>query len=140
MQSLSVVKGNVRSMDDTATTRQLVLAYVDVLERRDWPGLTALLAEDVVYEMPQTRERIRGRPAFVQFNMEYPGDWHLRVRRVVADGRLAALWLDVRVGAEEQDACVWVEVGEHGLIGRITDFWPEPYDPPAGREHLVERW
>jgi hypothetical protein len=24
------------------------------------------------------------------------------------------------------------------LIARITDFWPEPYDPPAGREHLVE--
>jgi hypothetical protein len=21
-----------------------------------------------------------------------------------------------------------------------TDFWPEPYEPPPGREHLVERW
>jgi hypothetical protein len=27
-----------------------------------------------------------------------------------------------------------------GLIARVTDFWPEPYDPPSGREHLVERW
>jgi hypothetical protein len=27
-----------------------------------------------------------------------------------------------------------------GLITRVTDFWPEPYEPPAGREHLVERW
>lgn len=25
------------------------------------------------------------------------------------------------------------------LISRVTDFWPEPYQPPAGREHLVER-
>ena len=25
-------------------------------------------------------------------------------------------------------------------ITRITDFWPEPYEPPSGREHLVERW
>jgi len=23
---------------------------------------------------------------------------------------------------------------------RVTDFWPEPYEPPPGREHLVERW
>jgi ketosteroid isomerase-like protein len=127
-------------VEETAQTRQLAADYVDSLEQRDWPRLTTLLAEDVVYEMPQTRERIRGRSAFVQFNVEYPGDWHLRVRRVVADGRLAALWLDVRVGAERQDACVWLEVSEQGLIRRVTDYWPEAYEPPSGREHLVERW
>jgi hypothetical protein len=27
-----------------------------------------------------------------------------------------------------------------GLIVRVTDFWPEPYEPPPGREHLAERW
>ncbi|MCU7728441.1 nuclear transport factor 2 family protein [Actinoplanes sp. KI2] len=127
-------------MDGTTQTRQIAIAYVESLEQRAWSRLDALLAEDVVYEMPQTRERISGRSAFLQFNMEYPGDWHLRVRHVVADGSLAALWLDVRVGADGQDACVWVEIDEHGLINRITDYWPEPYDPPPGREHLVERW
>ncbi|WP_233601058.1 MULTISPECIES: nuclear transport factor 2 family protein [Micromonospora] len=66
--------------------------------------MAALLTDDVVYEMPQTRERIRGRDAFLRFNVEYPGDWHLRARRVVADGGFAALWLDVRVGVEQQDA------------------------------------
>jgi hypothetical protein len=25
------------------------------------------------------------------------------------------------------------------LITRVTDFWPEPYQPPGDREHLVER-
>jgi ketosteroid isomerase-like protein len=127
-------------MTKTDKTRQTAMAYVESLENRDWDRLATLLADDVVYVMPQTRERIRGRPAFLQFNQEYPGDWHLRVRHVAADGSLAALWLDVRVGADGQDACVWVEVGEHGLIGQITDYWPEPYDPPAGREHLVERF
>jgi hypothetical protein len=61
-------------------------------------------------------------------------------RRVVADGHHVALWLDVRVGDEEQEACVWLEISDHGLVSTITDYWPEPYDPPAGREHLVERW
>nr|WP_225853670.1 nuclear transport factor 2 family protein [Micromonospora sp. AMSO31t] len=127
-------------MSDTALTRQAAQDYVDRLERRDWPGLAGLLADDVTYEMPQTRERIRGREAFLRFNIEYPGDWHLRVRRLVADGGSAALWLDVRVGDERQDACVWLEVSEGGLISRVIDHWPEPYDPPPGREHLVERW
>ncbi|MCO8269027.1 nuclear transport factor 2 family protein [Actinoplanes sp. TRM 88003] len=127
-------------MDDTAETRQTALAYVESLEHRDWPRLTTLLAEDVVYEMPQTRERIHGRPAFLEFNSNYPGDWHLRVRRVLADGRAAALWLDVRVGAGEQEACAWLDLDNHSRITRITDYWPEPYEPPPGRDHLVERW
>jgi ketosteroid isomerase-like protein len=130
----------VRAMEETDLTRRTASEYVDRLDRRDWTGLTALLAEDVVYEMPQSRERIRGRPAFLRFNIEYPGDWHLRVRRVVADGRLAALWLDVNVGTERQDACVWLELSESGLISRVVDYWPEPYEPPPGREHLTERW
>jgi hypothetical protein len=137
---MSVAGGSVRGVEETANTRRIASEYVDSLERRDWPRLTGLLAEDVVYEMPQSRERIRGRPKFVQFNREYPGDWHLRIRRLVADGRLAALWLDVRVSTERQDACVWLEVSEQGLISRVTDYWPEPYEPPPGREHLVERW
>jgi hypothetical protein len=29
---------------------------------------------------------------------------------------------------------------EDGFITAVTDFWPEPYEPPPGREHLVERW
>ncbi len=94
----------------------------------------------MVYEMPQTRERIRGSSAFMKFNQEYPGDWHLRVRRIVADGRYAVAWIDARVGAEHQDACVWFELSDDGLITRVVDYWPESYDPPSGREHLVERW
>jgi ketosteroid isomerase-like protein len=113
---------------------------VDSTERRDWARLAGLLAEDMVYEMPQTRERIRGRSAFLQFNREYPGDWHLALRRVVADGAYAAAWLDTRVGDEHQDACVWFEFAADGLITHVVDYWPEPYAPPPGREHLVERW
>jgi ketosteroid isomerase-like protein len=127
-------------MDPTGESRRTATAYVDSLERRDWPRLTSLLAEDVVYEMPQTRERIRGRAAFLQFNVEYPGDWHLEIRRLVADGRHVAVWLDVRVGTDRQEACVWLDLAEDGTISRITDYWPEAYEPPAGREHLVERW
>jgi hypothetical protein len=26
------------------------------------------------------------------------------------------------------------------LVTKITDFWPDPYEPPPGREHLTERW
>lgn len=127
-------------MDQTARTRRIATDYVESLERRDWPHVTELLAQDVVYEMPQSRERIRGRDHYLRFNREYPGDWHLAVRRVVADGRQAALWVDARVGDEPQTACVWLELSEEDLIVQVTDFWPEFSEPMPGREHLTERW
>lgn len=36
--------------------------------------------------------------------------------------------------------CVWFSFGDDGVITSVTDFWPEPYEPPTGREHLVERY
>jgi len=80
-----------------ADGRELAAAFVERLERRDWDGLGELLHPGVVYEIAQSRERIRGRDRYIQFNAD-------------------------------------------GWITKVTDFWPEPYEPPAGREHLVERW
>ena len=65
--------------------RELAERFIASLEARDWDAWAGLLHPAVVYEIPQSRERIRGRD-------------------------------------------------------RVTDFWPEPYEPPPGREHLAERW
>src|SRR5262249_40929191 len=128
------------NLDETANTRRLVNDYVDSLEQRDWARFTALLDDDIVYEMPQSRERIRGKASFLQFNQEYPGDWHLRIRYVVADGHRARALINARVDDEPQDACAWFAMPDAGLITAITDYWPEPYEPHAERAHLVERY
>jgi len=59
-----------------ADTRQLIEGFFAALEGRDWAAFAEVLHPDVVYEIPQSRERIRGREAYVQFNREFPGDWH----------------------------------------------------------------
>ena len=100
----------------------LVKRFVETLEARDWDTWAALLHEDVVYEIPQSRERIRGRDSYLRFNQEYPGDWHLRVLQVIADDTQGVVRFHWQVTGEE------------------ADYWPEAYDPPPGREHLVEQW
>jgi hypothetical protein len=117
----------------------LVAAFADTLERRDWDAFGALLDPEVVYELPQTRERIRGRDRYVRFNVEYPGDWHIEPRVMLGDDRDGSLLFRWRSGDDDALAVTFFEVA-NGVITRITDFWPEPYEPPPGREHLVERW
>src|SRR5579859_7952961 len=119
--------------------RELAERFIASLEARDWEAWAALLDPDVVYEIPQSRERIRGRNRYLQFNQEYPGDWHLRPKVTVADERHGAVWFEWLADGRADDAVVFFEFAD-GLITRVTDFWPEPYEPPSGREHLVERW
>ncbi len=133
--------------------RELVERFIATLEARDWEGWAGLLHPDVVYEIPQSRERIRGRDRYLRFNQEYPGDWHLRTKVVVADEEHGVAWFEWRSdgrpdegsadeGSADEgsaDGMAFFEFAD-GLITRVTDFWPEPYEPPAGREHLVERW
>ena len=119
--------------------RALVERFVTSLEARDWDTWAGLLHPDVVYELPQSRERIQGRDRYLRFNQEYPGDWHLRPKVIIADDRNGVVWFEWRVGGQGDDAMAFFEIAG-GLIVRVTDFWPEPYEPPPGREHLAERW
>ncbi|SIQ35496.1 SnoaL-like domain-containing protein [Micromonospora avicenniae] len=123
-----------------ADVEDTVMVYWHACEARDWERMGTLLADDMVYHLPQTRERIRGREAFLQFNREYPGGWHLSVTRVTGAGARAASWITVDIDGEEQPAVSFFDLDEAGRISVITEFWPEPYEPPAGREHLVERY
>jgi len=120
--------------------RKTVESYWATADARDWTGFADTLAEDVVYTLPQTRERIRGRGKYVQFNREYPGDWHVRIERVMAEPGQAVTWTHFTVGLEEMHAITFFTADGQGRIATVTDFWPEPYEPPAGREHLVERY
>jgi SnoaL-like domain len=123
--------------------RAVVAAYWAAAEARDWAAFGELVAEDVVYELPQTRERVRGRAAYLRFNSEgFPGDWHLTVERIVAQGRQASSWIQMAEGDDRSPGLTFFDLGEDGLITGITDFWPQPYQPPAGRARarLAERY
>lgn len=124
-------------MDDT---RQLIERFFGTLESRDWVGFADVLHPEVIYEIPQSRERIRGLDRYVQFNREYPGDWHLAPNQILADGDAGVARFEWTLGSDPVvEAFVFFGVRD-GLLGAVADFWPEPYDPPPGREHLTERW
>lgn len=133
------VSGGVQTFRMT-DLRSTVESYWAAADGRDWDAFAGLLAEDVVYTLPQTRERISGRERYVAFNREYPGDWRVRIERIVAEPGHAVSWILLTVGLEETQAITFFTADEEGRIATVTDFWPEPYEPPAGRERLVERY
>jgi hypothetical protein len=112
-----------------------------LFDERDWERASHLLAEDVVFEWPHSRETIRGRGNVIELNRIYPGWTSLRVDRLVAEGdRVASL---VRVEADEGPvwAASFFEVRD-GLVRRCFELWVDEavQDTPEWRQHLVERW
>lgn len=134
---LSVAGCRLVAMTDLRKTVENFWAFA---EARDWSAFADTLAEDVVYTLPQTRERISGRARYTEFNREYPGDWHVRIERIVAEPAQVVTWTHFTVGLEEMYAVSFFTGDASGRISEVTDFWPEPYEPPAGRDHLTERY
>ena len=120
---------------------QVVADYWAAAEARDWAAFGALLADGVVYEAPQSRERVSGREDYIRFNAEgFPGGWHLAVQRIVSQGQTAVSMIQFTEEGTTQTGLCFFDLDEDGRIARITDFWPDPYEPPAGRAHLAGRY
>jgi len=120
---------------------EVVAAYWAAAEARDWEVFGALLADDVIYRGPQTREQVRGRDAYIRFNVEgFPYDWHLTVQRIVGEGQHTASWVEFTGPEGTQPGLCFFDLADDGKIALITDFWPDPYELPASRAHLVERY
>ena len=123
------------------SAHEVIAAYWAAAEARDWDAFSALVADDVIYRGPQTREQVRGREAYRRFNAEgFDYEWHLAVERIVAEGLHAASWVEFTGPEGTETGLCFFELGDDYRIIEITDFWPVPYDLPASRAHLVERY
>jgi predicted ester cyclase len=123
------------------SAHEVVAAYWAAANVRDWPAFGELVTDDVLYQGPQTRERVRGRDAYLRFNAEgFTSDWHVSVQRIVGEGSHAASWIEMNDRGETYPGVCFFDLADDGRIARITDFWPDSYELPASRGHLVERY
>ncbi|MFZ2012304.1 MAG: nuclear transport factor 2 family protein [Nocardioides sp.] len=121
--------------DHAATIRR----FWETTEARDWDGLGSLLSPDLVFETEQTRERVRGREGLLGLFRGFPGEWHVALRRVVADDGASSV-VDATLDGQPMVALTFFTFDSDGRVTRIEEWWPEPYEPPAGRAQLTERF
>jgi len=116
---------------------QVVEHFWKGFERRDFEATSELLHSDYLGEWPQTGERVRGKSNFVTINQSYPEQWQVTVMRMVASGNQVVSEVKLTYQEEIVYAISFFELLD-GKIMKETDYWPEPYDPPAWRAPWVE--
>ena len=122
------------------TPRQIVERYWQLMNSNDWDAVGAVLHDDFLLIWPQSGERIRGRANFSAINANYPATdvWRFAVRHLVADEAMAASAVLV-TDSERHDEVVSFFALRDGLIWRVTEYWPEPFEAAAWRAQWVER-
>ena len=99
----------------------------------------ALRRPDFVMEMPQSRERIRGRDALRTMQEAFPVPAPTVTLRKVTGGR--QVWVaeaDIDYGGDRSQAVIILELDGQGLIARETRYYPQPFEAPAWRAELAE--
>jgi hypothetical protein len=120
------------------STRQIAESHWACANRRDWPGFEQLLDPALRYEVPQTREYISSGAGYLDMFRTWPGQWVATVKTLVCEGAKAACVIDFTVDAEVMVGISVFEVTA-GKIVSVTDYWHEPYEPPARKSPHMKR-
>ena len=99
-----------------------------------------LLADSFHCRWPLTREHIPSPDAFVQIQIDYPGSGSIDIEELVAEPAKVVTVCAVHWGGSDFTVISHFTVAEDGLLSGLVEWWPEPYEPPSGRQHLVQRY
>jgi len=110
--------------------RELIDMHWRLANERRWNEFAELLAANLQYQVPQTHEYIEGREGYLDMFRTWPGDWKVIVRHLVCESNVAISIISFEVGSEQMTGISHFQV-RAGRIEAVTDYWPEPYEPPV---------
>ena len=117
----------------------VVREFWRLMQTNDFQSVKQVLADDLIVEWPQSKERIRGAENFVRMNAEYPahGRWRFRINQLVASPDRVVTQVSVTDGTQSAEPISFFTVAS-GKIVHLVEYWPEPFAPAENRRHLVE--
>ena len=126
---------NLEEMDGQQASQFLT----DLVSNLTAERLYQISHEDYTMEMPQSRERIRGREKMRAFQDAYPNPPSIQVRRVlIRDGLWVLEGVNDYGGGQVYNVAVIIELKD-GKMWRDTRYYAEPFEAPEWRAQWVER-
>jgi len=124
----------------TQNNKQVVERFWAAMQTNDFKSAGEFLHDDYILVWPQSGERIRGRANFVALNENYPahGRWEFTIQRIIAEGDEVVSDIGVTDGVVMGRAITFSTI-HNGKILHQTEFWPDPFEPPAWRSEWVEK-
>jgi predicted ester cyclase len=120
------------------TAREVIETHWSAANSRDWKRFAELLLPELMYEVPQTRERILSGEGYLDMFVTWPGNWQAVMTELVCEGEKAVCRIEFNVEGKVMNGISFFALSPEGKIARVTDYWPEPYEPPVrASKHMV---
>jgi hypothetical protein len=123
-------------MDETVV-RQLIAEHF-AAAGKDEIAAAEIFAEDAVVEWPQSGERIRGKPDIVALHEASPVKVDFEIRRTIGCDDLWLTEATIRYDGARPTKAVLIMEFREGKVVLETDYFSDPFEPPAYRSTWVE--
>lgn len=110
--------------------KAIVLRHWELANARRWQEFEALLDPQLRYEVPQTREYIDTGAGYLDMFRTWPGLWTAEITQLICEPTKAVSVIEFKVGSESMTGISIFGFNGHRICA-VTDYWPEPYDPPV---------
>ena len=127
---------DLEEMDERQVERFLSQLLTELSAEQEY----ALRHEDYAMEMPQSKERIRGREKMREFQEAYPHPPEIRIRRVLVREGLWVLEGVNDYGGGRVSTVVAIFELRDGKIWRDTRYYAEPFEARSGGRSGSSRW
>ena len=122
----------------TESVQELIVRHWRLANARQWKAFSKLLHADLRYEVPQTREYIESGEGYLDMFRTWPGEWKADVKDLVSEEHKAVCIVEFKVGTEVMTG-ISVFTVALGKITSVTDYWPDPYEPPPRQSKHFKR-
>ena len=108
---------------------EVVIAFFERMQARDWRGAGQMLAHDVHIEYTGTGEQFDG-PAFLAMNEAYPEGWDLEVVEAISAADRVAVQVAVRHGNLTFWCAGFYSVADGTIVGGVEHWVTERSETP----------
>lgn len=119
--------------------RSAIEALVAAINRGDRDALSLVFTDDVVFEWPQSGERIRGEANRREIYSRFPSLPKITPTRLTGRGDLWVLEAALDYGDGDPYQCIFVFETRDGRIAKEIAYWAKPFPAPEWRAPWVER-
>jgi len=115
-----------------------VKEFYKLMNTNDFRSASQMLSDEYTLDWPQSKERICGRNNFAKVNEEYPAyaRWSFTINRIVGDATDVVSDVTITDGTQVARAITFTTVREGKIIKQV-ELWPENYEAPENRKHIV---
>jgi ketosteroid isomerase-like protein len=118
----------------------VINSLIAAINGKDLNALDKVFSENVIFEWPQSGERINGNKNRREIYKRFPSLPAVKSNRIQGNGEQWILEATLDYGNDDKYQCVFIFEIRNGLISKEIAYWSKSFSAPEWRKPWVEKF